>query len=131
MFAFYSPERFSLADDDIQGIQALYGTPSTSRQIILSAEMEGVLSKTADEKAFEVTVPTALSISIDGPSDADFDLYVRRGAPPTVDDWDFRAYTVSADENINFPVEPGEKYHIMVRSYDGDGDFTLKVEPGT
>ena len=129
MFAFYSPERFNLAQDDIDGIQALYGAPSASEQIILQSEKSGTLARTADAAFFEVEVPTTLAVSIDGPSNADFDLYVRKGAAPTVNEWDFRAYTVSADETIVFPADPGEKYHVMVRSYDGSGDFTLHVKP--
>jgi len=129
MFAFYSPERFNLAQDDIDGIQELYSPPSASEQIILQSEKSGTLARTADSALFEVEVPTTLAVSIDGPSDADFDLYVRKGAPPTVDEWDFRAYTVSADETIVFPADPGETYHVMVRSYEGGGDFTLHVKP--
>jgi len=129
MFAFYSPERFNLAQDDIDGIQALYGAPAGSEQIILQSEKSGSLGRTADAAFFEVEVPTTLAVSIDGPPDADFDLYVRKGAAPTVDEWDFRAWTVSADETIVFPAAPGEKYHVMVRSYEGSGDFTLHVRP--
>ena len=89
------------------------------------------MARTGAEANFEVEVPGTWSVSIDGPADADFDIYVREGAPPTVNEWDFRAFTVSSDERVLFPVEAGSKYHIMVRSYDGFGDFDLKVEPST
>ena len=35
------------------------------------------------------------------------------------------------DLDILVPVEAGARYHIMVRSYDGSGNFDLKVEPST
>lgn len=130
MYAIYAPDRSHLAQDDIDGVQTLYGPPSSSEQIILQSATQGTLDRTADTAHYEVRVPTTLSVSVDGPPDADFDLYVRRGEVPTVDDWDYRAYTVSADETIVFPTQPGETYHVMVRSYDGTGDFTLRVEPG-
>ena len=129
MYAYYSPERGQLAQDDIDGIRALYGERTERREVLLAAEASGTLARAADAKIFEVEIPRMLSVSIDGPADADFDLYVRKSTPPTVDQWDYRAYTVSSDERIVFPAEAGVKYHIMVRSYDGSGDFTLKVEP--
>ena len=47
---------------------------------------------------------------------------------PTVNDYDWRAYTASADETLQFiPDSPGD-YFIMVRSYQGAGDFRLLVE---
>jgi hypothetical protein len=32
--------------------------------------------------------------------DGDCDLYVRRGAPPTLDEWDFRPYRVGNNEMV-------------------------------
>ena len=130
MFAFYSPDRASLAQDDIDGIRALYGERTESEQLLLKSETAGRLERTADTARFNLTVPQSLAVSIDGPGDADFDLYVKKDTPPTENNWDFRAFTVSSDERIVFPADAGATYHIMVRSFDGSGDFTLKVEPG-
>ena len=129
MFRFYSPDRINLTDDDIAGIRELYGAPAQSEQLLLTATASDNLARTADEAKYEIEVPGTLSVSIDGPADADFDLYVRKNEPPTVDDWDFRAFTVSSDEKITFPAEAGAKYFLMVRSFEGSGDFELKVEP--
>ncbi len=74
-------------------------------------------------------MPDSLSVILDGPADADFDLYVRKDKPPTEDDWDFRAITVSPDERITFPAEQGARYYVMVKSYRGQGDYVLKVQP--
>jgi len=129
MFAYYSADRVNLSDDDVQGIQALYGEPDASRQVLLSAEATGNLTRIGDKAVFDVEVPGTLAVSIDGPANADFDLYVRKGEPPTLEQWDYRAYTVSSDETIAFPVEAGARYYVMVRSYDGSGNFKLKVQP--
>jgi hypothetical protein len=129
MFAYYAPDRIHLAADDIAGIVELYGEPTDSRGLQLSAEASGALAQGGDEARFEVKVPTSVEISIDGPGDADFDLYVKRGEPPTTSDWEYRAYTVSSDEKIMLPVVAGENYHIMVRSYSGGGEFKVRVEP--
>ncbi len=130
MFAFYSPDRVNLAQDDVDGIQALYGVPSTDQNLVLSAGASGNLARGGDSDQYVLDVPQSLAISIDGPSDADFDLYVRQGEPPTVDEFDFRAFTVSSDETITVPIETGGRYFVMARSWNGSGDYQLKVEPG-
>ena len=130
MFAFYSPDRVNLAQDDIDGIQALYGPPSTDQELLLTAAASGNLARAGDSDQYVLDVPQSLAISIDGPSDADFDLYVRRDQAPTVDEFDFRAFTVSSDETILVPIETGGRYFVMVRSFNGSGDYQLKVEPG-
>lgn len=121
MFAFYSPERTNLTQDDINGIQALYGPPSRSQALALETGAEGQLARTGEEQHYEFSIPETLAISIDGPDDADFDLYVRKGAAPTETEWDYRAYTVSSDEQFVLPAEHGTRYHVMVRSYSGSG----------
>ena len=64
---------------------------------------------------------------LDGPQGVDFDIYVRKGAEPTATEYDYRGYTGSADEKIRIkPAESGE-YYVMVRSYRGAGDFTLRA----
>ncbi len=129
MFAFYSPDRVNLADDDIKGAIALYGERSTIQQLQLGAAVNGSLPRAGEQTTFELKVPSAFSVILDGPADADFDLYVRKDEPPTPELWDFRAYTVAADERITFPAEAGASYFVMVRSYDGAGDYQLRVEP--
>ncbi len=130
MYPTYLANRTILASDDIEGIRALYGMPQPDlTSLRLSAGGDGELQRSADEAHFELTAPAALEVSIDGADDADFDLYVRKGERPTVEQWDYRAYTVSSDERIAFPVEAGAQYFVMVRSYEGAGPFQLRVEP--
>ncbi len=88
------------------------------------------MTRTGDEASYEVTIPGHLSVIVEGPDDADFDLYVRKGEPPTVDKWDFRAFSALANERISIPAEVGATYYVMVRSFDGAGNFTLNVVPG-
>jgi hypothetical protein len=108
---------------------SLGGMPQPDRTgLRLSAEGAGELQRAADEAHFELTAPAALEVSIDGAEDADFDLYIRKDERPTVDQWDYRAYTVSSDERIAFPVEAGAHYFVMVRSYEGAGPFQLRVK---
>ena len=129
MFAFYSPDRVNLAQDDINGITTLYGSPSAASSLTLSGSAAGTLPRGGEQGIFELEVPQTLAIVLDGPDDADFDLYVRKGAEPTVSEWDWRAFSISADERVLVPADPSEKYFVMVRSFEGAGDYTLRVEP--
>ncbi len=71
---------------------------------------------------------SAAAITLDGPADADFDLYLKRDTPPTTNDFDLRAWTFSADENLLVnPSSPGV-YHILVTSFEGQGNYELEVK---
>lgn len=124
MFPTYDPEHLTLGNDDILGIQDLYGQP----RLRLSATAGGRLNRRGDEQFFAVELPASASIALDGPDDADFDLYIKRGTPPSTDDFDYRAWTSSADERIRITPETPGLYHVMVQSYRGSGDFTIHVE---
>lgn len=87
----------------------------------------GNLAADGQSRLYKVSVGDKLSVALEGPAGEDFDLYVKRGSVPTVDDWDSRGYTGSANEKVTIdPTQPGD-YYIMVRSYRGSGDYTLKV----
>lgn len=94
----------------------------------LGTSVSGTLGATGDEKAFAVELPTKATITVDGPGGVDFDLYIKRGSRPTTSDYDLRGYTPGPDEVLQ--IDPGEPglYYIVVRSYEGSGEFTLKVE---
>lgn len=132
MFAFYAPDRVNLAQDDINGIRALYGAPQQApavRRLTLADGASGSLAGRGATASFEVEVPAALAIVLDGPEGADFDLYVRRNAPATRQEWDFRAFSASADERLIIPAEAGVRYFVLVDSFSGAGNYTLRVEP--
>lgn len=123
MYPIYDPSRLTLEEDDIAGIQSLYGEP----RLHLSASAHGRLGHKGDEQFFAVELPGHASVALDGPDSADFDLYVKRGARPTVEEFDYRAWTTSGDERIRIITETTGVYHIMVRSYRGSGEFTLDI----
>lgn len=96
--------------------------------LTLSAQTEGQLDGTSAEKGFKIWLSATTKVTLDGPDGIDFDLYAKKGMMPTTNDYDWRAYTNSADESLQFtPDSPGE-YFILVRSYQGAGHFKLLVE---
>ncbi|MGD9359116.1 MAG: S8 family serine peptidase [Desulfobacterales bacterium] len=98
------------------------------RKLPIGELASGSLVETGDAVHFKTSVGTTLNITLDGPQGVDFDIYVRKDEAPTINDYDYRGYTNSATEKIMIhPLEPGE-YYVMVRSYQGTGDFTIKAE---
>ena len=86
----------------------------------------GSLAQTGSVQLFKVNVGSKLTASLEGPQNKDFDLYIKQGSTPTTQDYDAVGYSSSANEKVVIEsTEPGE-YYIMVRSYQGGGDFSLK-----
>ena len=131
MFPYYSPDRVNLTQDDIDGVRELYGLaePGVKTMVIGAADSNN-LKQTHDKNLYEFEVPKSYSLLIDGPDDADFDLYLRKNKAPTTDEYDYVGYSSSADEKITFTVDPGDKYYVMVRSYSGSGDYSIELIPG-
>ena len=89
--------------------------------------VSGRLNQTGDSTLYRVMIGTPLNLELDGADGVDFDLYARKALQPTISEFDYRGYTSLPDEKISIrPSEPGE-YFVMVHSYRGAGDFTLKA----
>lgn len=93
----------------------------------VAADWEGTLDQTGSTRLYKVTIRKTLAVRLVGPSGEDFDLYVKKGAPPTVDDYDVRGYTNSPNETVSVDASESGDYYIMVRSYRGAGDYQLRV----
>lgn len=97
------------------------------QELPVGGSLSGRLNKTDDSALFRITVDKPIVLKLDGPSGADFDVYLRREAKPTPREFDYRGYTNSADEEVHLSaVDPGE-YLILVDSYRGAGEFTLQA----
>jgi len=100
------------------------------RQLAIGEIASGNLKQAGDAAMFKITVGDTLTFELDGAQGVDFDIYLRKGAEPTITAYDARGYTSSADEKIMIkPITPGD-YYVMVRSYRGGGDFTLRAALG-
>jgi subtilisin family serine protease len=101
--------------------------PPQVPQLPIGEIVFGHLDQTGDAKMFRVNAKNQFTIELDGPAGVDFDLYVKKGAQPTIKDYDYRGYTTSPDERISVRAAlPGE-YFVMVHAYQGSGDFKLKA----
>ena len=70
------------------------------------------------------------TITLDGPSGADFDLYVKKGTTPTTDSYDYRGYTASADEQVSISSPTSGRYYVMVKAYSGSGLYIISEMTG-
>lgn len=120
--------------DDAQygyGIIDAYKAISTDEYCEILEPFEAMVEdnlKVGEDKCFKIKVPNKLiNIYLDGPEEADFDLYLKKNAKPTTLDYDVRAFTLKSEETITYPIEEPGDYYVMVKSYGGQGDFKLKV----
>ena len=80
------------------------------------------------EYRIRVSAGQKLVIRLDGPDDADFDLYVKYAEPASRWDYDVKRVTRYADETVTIaPTQTGE-YFILIYAYRGEGPFSLVAE---
>ncbi|SEV85525.1 S8 family serine peptidase [Natrinema salifodinae] len=73
--------------------------------------------------------PCSATIAIDGPSGADFDLYVTTdGRSPSRWIHDESATGSGASESITVPLDGDEEFGIEVHATGGSGEYTLRIE---
>ncbi|HEV8361641.1 MAG TPA: PPC domain-containing protein [Candidatus Thermoplasmatota archaeon] len=59
---------------------------------------------------------------------SDFDLYVRKGAPPTTALYDCRPFSGgTTTETCNMDLTDTTTWYVMVNRFSGSGDFTIKA----
>ena len=97
-------------------------------------QTEGTLTNILDSDTFRYTTtlsdPSKVVVTLAGPRDADFDLYVTTdGRDPLVYDCDEHSGTVNSHERIVIEgVDPGQTIGVLVDSWSGSGEYTLIIE---
>ncbi|WP_435319167.1 S8 family serine peptidase [Haloarchaeobius sp. TZWSO28] len=95
---------------------------------------DGSLSGYWDSDSYSYTAsladPCQVTVTLDGPAGADFDLYVTKdGRTPSTSDYDERSITQDSNEQIVIDtVSSGQEFGILVDSYSGSGSYTVSVE---
>ncbi len=99
-----------------------------------TGSVDGSLSGYSDSDSYTYGTDTAnpcqVTVSLDGPSNADFDLYVTLdGRTPSTSDYDKRSITRDSQETVVAEdVDSSTELGILVDSYSGSGSYTLSVE---
>lgn len=100
-----------------------------------TTELDGALSRSKPENYYSYTwgyeKPKKVVITLSGPSDADFDLYVIDGREllPTGDRHDYSGRSSNSHERITIePPEASVPLYVTVDSFNGKGEYTLSFE---
>jgi serine protease len=104
------------------------GDGSTSTTVTDS--LSGYWDSNCWSYGFEYSSPSTVVVELDGPSDADFDLYANTGvgACPTTSDYDYRSWTTDSQETITIDSpDTSTDLHVLVDSYSGSGEYTLTM----
>ena len=99
-----------------------------------SETVSGSLSSSYDYDdytwAWEYSDPTRIEIVLDGPSDADFDLYVNEGTTSNASpsNYDYRSISTNSQESITIDSpDTSTKLQIDVDSYSGSGSYDVTI----
>ncbi len=87
----------------------------------------GISGAENSEKFYRIIVPsgqTELEIKMSGGT-GDADLYVKRDAPPTTSDYDYRPYKIGNNETVTVENPQGGNWLIMIRGYHAYSGVTL------
>lgn len=108
------------------------GDTSTSASV--SDSLSSYLDSDCYSYAWNYSNPCQVVVDLDGPSDADFDLYLNVGVSqcPTTSDYTHRSFSTNSQETITVddPDDSTDLY-ILVDSYSGSGEYTLTVTEKT
>ncbi|MCW5890477.1 MAG: trypsin-like serine protease [bacterium] len=138
--AYYAPWITAAAAGDVGpgacGTLPSAGEPGTTVRAVTDVFGLGTLERT---HAFAVTGGVAeLRITMNGVDDgvADFDLFVKRDAPPTTTDWDCRADGAGTYGACTATAPVDGRWYARVKRYAGHGPYQLTVTtfggaPGT
>ncbi|AGB16294.1 subtilisin-like serine protease [Halovivax ruber XH-70] len=73
--------------------------------------------------------PCQATVTLSGPSSADFDLYLTYdGRTPTTSDYDEASYTPDSQEELMVDLSGDEELGLLVDAYSGSGSYTLTVD---
>ncbi|WP_256684526.1 S8 family serine peptidase [Halococcus qingdaonensis] len=99
-----------------------------------TTSIDGSLASWYDSKCwsygFEYSAPSQVVVEIDGPTNADFDLYANdgTGSCPTTNSSDYRSWTPDSQETITIDSpDTSSALYVLVDSYSGNGSYTLTI----
>lgn len=101
----------------------------TERVLLNGTALAPLAGAASDEKFFSIAVPagsTDLVIVTSGGA-GDVDLYVKRGARPTVTAYDCRPYTSGNKESCSVARPSGDTWFVMLRGYRNYSGVTLRA----
>ena len=93
----------------------------------------GLSGGASSEKFYKIAVPAGqeyLTIETSGGT-GDADLYVKKGAKPTLTSWDYRPYLLGNNETVDVTNPAATTWYILLRGYQAYSGLTLKATYGS
>ncbi|MDY0357154.1 MAG: pre-peptidase C-terminal domain-containing protein [Sedimentisphaerales bacterium] len=93
----------------------------------------GISGSEGSERFYRIIVPTGqakLEIQMYGGT-GDADLYIKREAPPTTTEYDYRPFAIGNNEAITLDNPTGGNWLIMIRGYQAYANVTLVATFGS
>jgi serine protease len=117
-------------DDGDDGDDGGGGGGGDSTESSVSSSLAGYWDYDDYSYGWEYSDPSQVVIELDGPTDADFDLYVNTGTTANAmpSDYDYASYSPDSQESITIDApDDSTAMQIDVDSYTGSGSYTLTV----
>jgi hypothetical protein len=95
--------------------------------------LTGLAGTSNSEKFYKITVPAGqeyLTVETSGGT-GDVDLYVKKGAKPTVTSWDYRPFLPESNEKVDVANPAAATWYIMLYGFQAYTGLTLKATYGT
>lgn len=106
-------------------------------ELVAKQLIKGQLNGNLDGDWYKISLPKQqLKIRLRSDSEneiPDFDLYVKKGSVPVLRDQEYDALSVKFGANEAIVVdnaEMGADYYVLVRSFEGKGEYELEVKLG-
>ncbi|QLG26077.1 S8 family serine peptidase [Halorarum halophilum] len=104
------------------------GDGSTTSSV--SGSLSGYWDGTCYSYGFEYSDPSRVVLELEGPSNADFDLYANdgTGSCPSTSSYDYRSWSTDSQETIAIDdPDTSTELHLLVDSYSGSGSYTVTI----
>ncbi|MFD1514961.1 S8 family serine peptidase [Halomarina rubra] len=106
------------------------GGSGDSTSASASGSLAGYYDSQCYNYGFSYSAPSQVVVELDGPSSADFDLYVSDGTGtcPSTSSYDYRSWTADSQETITIDnPDTSTDLTILVDSYSGGGSYTVTI----
>ena len=115
-------------------LKATYApVPEQATALTSGVPVPNLSGAASSEKYYKIDVPTGqdfLTIEIAGGT-GDVDLYVKKGAKPTLSSWDYRPWLSGNDEKVEIESPAAATWYILLRGYQTYTGLTLTATYGT
>jgi serine protease len=114
----------------VSACEAVYSDPPVTHTDRLEDNLTGSNDSDCWSWGWNFSTPSRVDVVLDGPSSADFDLYVNDTTTgcPTTSTYDYRSYSTDSQETISVQSpSTASQLEILVDSYSNSGDYELRV----